>query len=214
MEVRPGHNTNQARGYNYNSWSDFFSTRQLLCLGLLLKEILKIDDKVIRDHFICLFSGTLEFNNLFCSFKGEGTGAVRHLFSNHILKPERTPLENTVWGIDGKSSGTFSSLFKSRLIKAKKYLEEPFEIKLSSDAERLASNKVVCSDPMDITFVKTFDGFSSCSSNSSAMILNGDSASLPIPDMVVDAIITDPPYFDFVHYSELSDFSMLGLKML
>ncbi|MEE1953581.1 DNA methyltransferase [Aeromonas sp. 75A] len=212
MEVRPGHNTNQARGYNYNSWSDFFSTRQLLCLGLLLKEILKIDDKVIRDHFICLFSGTLEFNNLFCSFKGEGTGAVRHLFSNHILKPERTPLENTVWGIDGKSSGTFSSLFKSRLIKAKKYLEEPFEIKLSSDAERLASNKVVCSDPMDITFVKTFDGFSSCSSNSSAMILNGDSASLPIPDMVVDAIITDPPYFDFVHYSELSDFFYAWIK--
>ena len=26
-----------------------------------------------------LFSGTLEFNNLFTSFKGEGTGAVRHI---------------------------------------------------------------------------------------------------------------------------------------
>ena len=38
------------------------------------------------------------------------------------------------------------------------------------------------------------------------MVLNGDSARLPLPDGSVDAIVTDPPYFDFVHYSELSDF--------
>ncbi|WP_350314895.1 hypothetical protein, partial [Pseudoalteromonas sp. TB43-MNA-CIBAN-0091] len=62
-----------------------------------MNRILQIEEQTIRDHFVCLFSGTLEFNNLFCSFKGEGTGAVRHMFSNHILKPERTPLENTVW---------------------------------------------------------------------------------------------------------------------
>ena len=117
MPVRPGYNTNQARGYNYLHWRDFFNSRQLLCLGLLLKKILEIKNEVIRDQFLCLFSGTLEFNNLFCSFKGEGTGAVRHMFSNHILKPERTPLENNVWGTP-KSSGTFASLFKSRLLKS------------------------------------------------------------------------------------------------
>lgn len=30
--VRPGHNTDQARGYNYTQWRDFFNARQLLCL--------------------------------------------------------------------------------------------------------------------------------------------------------------------------------------
>lgn len=95
--VRPGHNTDQARGYNYHAWRDFFNSRQLLCLGLLLRAITQIKDRVIREQLLCLFSSTLEFNNLFCSFKGEGTGAVRHMFSNHILKPERTPLENSVW---------------------------------------------------------------------------------------------------------------------
>ena len=58
-----------------------------------------------------LFSGTLEFNNLFASYKGEGTGAVRHMFAHHILKPERTPIEANVWGTP-KSSGSFSSLLR------------------------------------------------------------------------------------------------------
>jgi len=204
MVVRPGHNTNQARGYNYNCWRDFFNDRQLLCLGLLLQRILKIENKVIRDHFVCLFSGTLEFNNLFCSFKGEGTGAVRHMFSNHILKPERTPLENSIWGVPGKSSGTFSTLFKSRLIKAKKYLDEPFEILIETIGEKRSSKKIVCSDPIKLNVTHAWDEFVSASQG--ALILNGDSSSLPIPDSCVDAVVTDPPYFNFVHYSELSDF--------
>lgn len=204
MKVRPGYNTNQARGYNYNSWRDFFNDRQLLCLGLLLQRILEIENKVIRDHFVCLFSGTLEFNNLFCSFKGEGTGAVRHMFSNHILKPERTPLENCVWGIPGKSSGAFSTLFKSRLIKAKAYLDEPFEILIENNGAKRSSKKIVCSDPIELNISSSWDEF--LKSSQGALILNGDSASLPIPDSTIDAVVTDPPYFDFVHYSELSDF--------
>ena len=173
MAVRPGYNTNQARGYNYNIWRDFFNDRQLLCLGLLLQRILKIENKIIRDHFVCLFSGALEFNNLFCSFKGEGTGAVRHMFSNHILKPERTPLENSVWGIPGKSSGTFSSLFKSRLIKAKTYLDEPFEISIETNGAKRSSKKIVCSDPIKLKVTQSWDEFSSASQG--ALILNGDS---------------------------------------
>lgn len=205
MEVRPGYNTNQARGYNYKNWQDFFNNRQLLCLGLLLRRILEVEDKAIRDHLVCLFSGALEFNNLFCSFKGEGTGAVRHMFSNHILKPERTPLENSIWGTDGKSSGTFSSLFKSRLLKAKSYLDEPFEIYIEKNGKKRSSKKIICSEPIKLEIAQSWEGFKE-STSQSALILNGDSSSLPIPDLSVDAIITDPPYFDFVNYSELSDF--------
>jgi len=210
MEVRPGHNTDQARAYNYNMWRDFFSNRQQLCLGLLLRRILLIENTEIRDHFVCLFSGTLEFNNLFCSFKGEGTGAVRHMFSNHILRPERTPLENSIWGINGKSSGTFSSLFKSRLLKAKTYLDAPFEIAIEHNGKRNKSSKVVCSDPIDLHLSQNWEEFTQ--HERAALILNGDSSSLPIPNASVDAIVTDPPYFDFVHYSELSDFFYAWLR--
>ena len=211
MKVRPGFNTNQARGYNYRNWRDFFNNRQLLCLGILLKRILAIPEREIRDQFVCLFSGTLEFNNLFCSFKGEGTGAVRHMFSNHILKPERTPLENTVWGVAGKSSGAFSSLFRSRLVKAKQYIDEPFDIRIVQRRLRTASEKVVCSMPIRLQVVSTWTEFSE--TQGCALILHGDSSGLPIPDESVDAVVTDPPYFDFIHYSELSDFFYAWLSV-
>jgi putative DNA methylase len=67
---------------------------------------------------------------MFATFKGEGTGAVRHLFSHHILKPERMPIEANVWGTQ-KSSGSFSNLFKSRLLRAVDYRDAPFEIELN-----------------------------------------------------------------------------------
>lgn len=211
LAVRPGHNTDQARGYNYLHWRDFFNARQLLCLGLLLREILLLKDQVVQEQMLCLFSSTLEFNNLFCSFKGEGTGAVRHMFSNHILKPERAPLENSVWGTE-KSSGTFCSLFESRLIRAKRYLDEPFEVALDThllDIKAHAS-KIVASDPIDVHHVRSWDELAKAAPG--ALILNGDSSHLPIPDASIDAIVTDPPYFDFVHYSELSDFFFAWLS--
>lgn len=210
-DVRPGHNTDQARGYNYTKWRDFFNARQLLSLGLLLRAILRIEDRIIQEQMLCLFSGTLEFNNLFCSFKGEGTGAVRHMFSNHILKPERAPLENSVWGTE-KSSGTFSTLFESRLLKAKRYLNEPFEISLSydKDGNRVGSQKTVASNPIRARRYETWHELKEA--DQGVLILNGDSSALPIPDRSVDAVITDPPYFDFVHYSELSDFFFAWLS--
>lgn len=211
LAVRPGHNTDQARGYNYTYWRDFFNARQLLCLGLLLHAILEIEDVAIQEQMLCLFSSTLEFNNLFCSFKGEGTGAVRHMFSNHILKPERTPLENSVWGTD-KSSGTFSTLFESRLIRAKRYLDQPFEIAFEDDllGQRSSTRKIVASDPIHAQCVASWDELRT--TDQGVLVLNGNSSKLPVPDRSVDAVVTDPPYFDFVHYSELSDFFFAWLS--
>lgn len=205
LDVLPGLSADQARGYGYLKWSDFFNAREKLCLGLLLKRILEIKDEAIRGQMICLFNGTLEFNNRFCSYKGEGTGAVRPIYSNHILKPERTPLENSIWGVP-QSSGCFSTLYRSRLVKAKVYLDEPFELKLSGGK----ALKVVCGAPMYPEIVDTFEELEE--SDSCALILNGDSSNLPLPNESVDAVVTDPPYFDFVNYSELSDFFFAWLK--
>ena len=72
---------------------------------------------------------------MFASYKGEGTGAVRHMFSHHILKPERMPIEANVWGTP-QSSGAFSTLYRSRLLRALDYREAPFEIGLDGRRQK------------------------------------------------------------------------------
>lgn len=204
VQLREGHNTRQAINYNYNYWHQMFNDRQLACLGLLSHCIRKIEDPVQRDLMTCLFSGTLEFNNMFASYKGEGTGAVRHMFSHHILKPERTPLEANVWGTS-KSSGSFSTLFKSRILKAMEYAANPFEISVDFSGTTKRSTKIFgLSEPLGHHVSRTFQEFSSRGSR--VYLSCGDSSSTDIPDASVDAVITDPPFFDNVHYSELADF--------
>lgn len=218
MPIRSGFNTDQAISYNYKKWNDFFNDRQLLCLGILLREIMNIADEDIREQMLCLFSGTLEFNNMFCSFKGEGTGATRHTFSNHILKPERAALENSVWGT-AKSSGTFSTLFETRIIRARKYLQEPFEIAFDNeqntllDLDKSKGRRAIKRLASPSIKTKVFEKWTDLAfSGAGTLIINGDSSNLDLPDNCIDAVITDPPYFDYINYSELSDFFFAWLS--
>ncbi|GMA17314.1 hypothetical protein GCM10025871_36450 [Deinococcus metallilatus] len=49
-------------------------------------------------------------------------------------------------------------------------------------------------------------------SNKGAVTLRGSATRMPIDDGVIDAIITDPPYYDAIPYSDLSDFFYVWLK--
>ncbi|MDQ8755730.1 DNA methyltransferase [Sphingosinicella sp. LHD-64] len=201
--IEPGYNTNQALGYNYRHWYQMFNARQLLCISMLSARVGTIDDPVLRDLFTCLLSGTLEFNNMFASYKGEGTGAVRHMFAHHILKPERVPLEANLWGTP-KSSGSFSTLFEGRLRRALDYADEPFELRLEKEKGRTVAKKIYgLSEPLGHTVSTSYADFQprrrvylSCGNSADTDLLTGS----------VDAVITDPPFFDNVHYSELADF--------
>ena len=181
-----------------------FNARQLLCLSILAERICKIPEPNLRELFTCLFSGALEFNNLFASYKGEGTGAVRHMFAHHILKPERLPLEANVWGTP-KSSGSFTTMFEGRIRRALDYADDPFELRLQGEsAEKKKSEKVYgLSEPLGFDIAEDFSSFK----NGKRVYLScGDSSVTDIEDGAVDAIITDPPFFDNVHYSQLADF--------
>lgn len=203
VAIHPGYNTNQVLNYRYHYWHQMFNDRQLLGLSLLANRIRAIPDESLRQLFTCLFSGTLEFNNMFASYKGEGTGAVRHMFSHHILKPERTPLEANVWGTP-KSSGAFSTLFKSRILRALDYRDNPFELRVISKSGKPTGHKVSnISRPIGSAIAQTYLEFES---GQTAYLSCGDSAHTDIPTGTVDAVVTDPPFFDNVHYSQLADF--------
>ena len=198
-ELADGYNTRQAIGYGYKAWRDFFNDRQLLALGWLHEAIAALPDEATRDALLVLFSGVLEFNNLFASYKGEGTGAVRHMFSHHILKPERTPIEANVWGTP-KSSGSFSNLFRSRLLRALEYRAAPREVVLNEKSPAVIASTA-------------FTGESTASfptgghfAPRGVHLACGSSDATGLPAASVDFVVTDPPFFDNVHYSELADF--------
>jgi putative DNA methylase len=198
LMLEPGYNTRQAINYNFKTWADFFNDRQLLALGWLRHAIDEISDEAVRNSMMTLFSGVLEFNNLFASYKGEGTGAVRHMFSHHILKPERTPIEANVWGTP-KSSGSFTSLFRGRLLRAIEYREAPVELRTGR------SRSTVCSAPFTGNVNATWPTNGEKSSRG-LYLSTGDSVETHLPTGSIDLVVTDPPFFDNVHYSELADF--------
>ncbi|MEU5238747.1 DNA methyltransferase [Streptomyces lydicus] len=202
-----GHNTRQAIRWNYREWKQFFNARQLYSMGLLGAAIRDLDPSPEREALAALFSGALEFNNLFCSFKGEGTGAVRHMFSNHVLKPERTPLEAHPWGTPA-SSGSFSTLYQSRILRAWEYKQQPHDlVPAGGKAERVFG----LSQPLSLQLgsVEDFQR-----QRSPAYVQCGSSASIDLPESSVDLVITDPPFMDNVHYSELADFFHAWLRQI
>ncbi len=200
LELSEGYNTRQAMAYGFTAWRQFFNVRQLLALGWLHEAIAALPKEKGRGAFLTLFSGVLEFNNMFASYKGEGTGAVRHMFSHHILKPERTPIEANLWGTP-KSSGSFSGLFRTRLLRAARYQKAPTELNGVTNGERA----VVCSPAFSGQLEA--DWPTGTAPRERRIYLScGDSASSGLGSKTVDLVLTDPPFFDNVHYSELADF--------
>ena len=204
VPIGDGYNTRQILNYGYRYWHELFNERQLLALTMLASAIRDLPPSSAREALAVLFSGVLEFNNMFASYKGEGTGAVRHMFSHHILKPERIPIEANPWGTP-KSSGAFSTLYRSRLLRALEYRQAPFEVAVEYSGRRKTGRKVVgvspsMGGPVITRFpkggLKPGTTYLSCE----------DSSTTDLPNGSVDLVITDPPFFDNVHYSELADF--------
>jgi len=202
--IPDGWKTGDLLAHDYARWRDLFNPRQLLCAGTLLKGILDLPDRRARESFVTLFSASLEFNNMLCTYKGGNArrpGAVRHIFSHHAFVFPYEALENNPWGVGGQS-GTFTHLYASRMRRAKEFCLVPQEREVK--AGRTVRTVSLPDERIEGHLAKDFAEL--VSGNKNALILCGSSERVPIPDKSIDAVITDPPYSDNVQYGELSDF--------
>jgi putative DNA methylase len=209
--IPDGLKTGDLLNHNYQYWHELFNERQLLCLDMLLRAIIELKDENVREFMLTLFSSCLEFNNMFCSYKGTSRvkpGAVRHIFSHHAFVLPREPLENNLWGVNN-SSGSFSSLYRSRLRRGKEYCLAPVE-RLVKDG-RVVQKVRIKGEKIEGRLAASFAELQGGQKN--ALLLCQNSEALDLPDKSVDAVITDPPYFDNVQYSELADFFYVWLRM-
>lgn len=210
QEIPAGEKTNDLLKHGYRYWHQLFNKRQLVCLDRLLRAILDLKDPMVRELMLTLFSGTLEFNNMFCSYKGVQPvrpGAVRHIFSHHAFVHPYESLENNLWGV-GNQSGTFSSLYRSRLRRGKEYCLAPYERRIENGKVKKVKVK---GERIEGQFARDFTELISTEKN--VLLLCKNSGRLDLPDRSIDVVVTDPPYFDNVMYSELSDFFYTWLRL-
>ncbi|MGI0081606.1 MAG: hypothetical protein ACRECH_18555, partial [Nitrososphaerales archaeon] len=129
------------------------------------------------------------------------------MFTYHALPLTTTPVENAVWG-SSDGAGTYVNCY-SRYRNAKKYCAKPFDKFKDSRGEiRTVESK---NETIAANVVTSFEQLRKM--RKSSLLLNQDSSSLGvIPDKSIDYVITDPPYFDNIHYSELSNFFYVWLS--
>jgi len=196
------HQRNPLPRHGITHWSDFFNPRQLLIHAILLKTITANSraSESCMEFILGGFQQYLRNNCQYCIWDKDYDKLVPHL-SNNNFNPKSSYVENCFvaelgrgnWTscMEGIVEGLDWALRPSELV-SKRLLENFSGI----DAENNA--RVYCDDPVLPPVVMT------CQS----------ATELPsYPDASIDLVITDPPFGGLLHYSELSDFFYVWLRL-
>lgn len=177
---RYGRSDNRLIDYGYKDYMDLFNSRQKLHLALLGKAILKLGGAE-RTAFAIAFSDHLTTNNMLCAYAG-GWRRLTPLFSIRSYRHIARPVEINPW-LRNNGRGTFLNAVRA--------------------VER-ASNAI--KNPMEPRRDGSSQGVSDASSDA-ADIVCGDARHMKhIASQSIDLVLTDPPYFDYIPYSELGHF--------
>lgn len=181
---------NRLLSYGYRDYSQLFNARQRLHLALLGRKIAAISG-IIGDALAIAFSDHLTTNNKMCAYAG-GWRRLTPLFSIRAYRHIARPVELNPW-LRNNGRGTFPNAVRA-VVRASKALIEPLE------PTRLGTFRVVGDVATGTCDVRC-----------------GDAQELSrIASRSIDLVLTDPPYFDYISYSELGHFfapwlSRLGL---
>ncbi len=208
--IEPGPKSADLIRRGITSYLDLFSSRQLLYLRRAI-DILPALDPLIRLNLALLVSTSLEFNSMLCGYKGADKrrpGAIRHTFSHHAYSFPYTALENNPL-YPGKASGTLQKLFHDRVRRARRWALQPRERIVKGGVSRV----VTLHGEVDVgTEVSQTADLRSGSRR--FLLIQGSSTSLNLDADSIDYVVTDPPYFDSVQYSDLAAFFRVWLKRL
>jgi len=207
QEIPNGLNTAQVKNFLYRYWSELFNERQLLCLSTLLEEILKIEDQNVREYFILTFSNSLNANNMMCKYNLQAL-KLEPLFGHHVLWPPQWPVENNVWG-SKYGRGTFKNYVKLTL-KALEYAINPYEVRIDSEGKgkkiRIGGDHIKANMASNFAELKN-------AANVWLLASTSENLKSQLPNEFVDAVITDPPYYQNIMYSEISSFFYVWLQL-
>jgi hypothetical protein len=190
------------------NYLDLFSSRQLIVLSEAIRQ-LPAEDEIVRLNLALLVSTSLEFNSMLCGYKGVNkrrAGAVRHTFSHHGYSFPYTALENNPL-YPRRASGTFQKLFQSRIVRGRRWAARPLERTLTDGPARFIAIQGETDAGGEVKFATELRG-----QPQRFMLIQGSSVALPVESASIDAVVTDPPYFDSLQYGDLSAFFRVWLR--
>ncbi|MCG3138798.1 MAG: hypothetical protein HJJLKODD_02667 [Phycisphaerae bacterium] len=184
--------------HGFTRYRDLFNDRQLLHLTLLGQAITRVEDPRSRRLLAIAFSEHLTTNCMYTAY-AFGYRRISPMFSIHGYRHITRPVEINPW-LDGIGRGTFPNVL-GKIAKAVAFATAPTNLDPKGGRKpamicRQTAVKEVSTHPWRVL------GGSSRASISTKTSENLEG----IPDGSIDLILTDPPYFDNLSYSELSDF--------
>jgi adenine-specific DNA methylase len=191
--------------HGYSHWWTFFNQRQLLIHSCLLKAI-QLNQKASLDvklFVLGAFQQYLRNQNMFCIWNGQ-RDTPEPMFSNNNFAPKLTVVENNVFSKLGR--GNWQSCIEG-LMETLAWKEDPWELVAVSELERIDPNLA------NQTSGKSEKTFPKDPVLPAARLSCESSTTLGIKDYSLDLVITDPPFGDLLHYSELSDFFYAWLRL-
>ena len=184
---RVGRADNRLIQYGYSAYRQLFNDRQLLHLSMLAEQLDAADDSH-REALALAFSDHLT-TNCMLTYYALGWRRLAPLFSIRAFRHVTRPVEVNPW-LDGTGRGTYPNAVR-QVQRAVQAAKAPRVACLEGGFRPLRIEKAV----------------------TQRRIIQGDSRKLGgIQDHSVDLILTDPPYFDNIAYSELSDFFLPWLE--
>jgi len=177
--------------HGYDKWSDMFNERQLLCLSKILSNIDEIEEQDIREYFLLCFSETLNYNTMM-TYYNPGKNLIANIFNNNSFDPPQRPVENNIWGTK-YGTGTFQKMW-DMIEDGIEYAQGPYEKYLEEGDKRQTP-------PFDKPI-----GENVTATQRDMRLIDAENE--------YDAIITDPPYYKNIIYSEVSDYFYVWQKIL
>ncbi len=209
FRIKSGPKSADLLGRGIASYLDLFSSRQLLVMQQAIRQLAAFEP-LVRLNLALLVSTSLEFNSMLCGYKGVNKrrpGAVRHAFSHHAYSFPHTALENNPL-YPARASGTLERLFHDRIRRARRWADRP--------VERVIKDGSPVTQPVDEVDsgveVNRAEGLRQ--GERRFLLIQAPSQSLALESDSADAIVTDPPYFDSVQYSDLAAFFHVWLRRM
>lgn len=184
----PGWKTDEPRRMGLTQWRDLFMPRQLLANVTILEEL----EKVVSDARGELVDDQVAALSMYLAFAFDKMLDYNGRLSS--WDATRIKIRNTFDRHDFAFKWTCAEFDAAHAL-------VPWGV-----GNAVANHRKISA------LVADEETLFSAARSVSARVLRGSAAALPLPDASVDAVVTDPPYYDNVMYAEISDYFYVWLK--